>query len=446
MVKGSNMSGVDPTILLNANYGNISAILASGTSLWHNKGYDTTNIFAVDNSARTLPTGQQANFGGEERFRIRRRGGRVHKAWLRVNISAGTLNAANEAAYVDDLGQLFLENVRVEYASKTIQEYNGEAEKAYNRLVYNDISREHHNAMLLAGLPPGVGGSEASRSSTLTPPTLPAQILFIPLDWLWFTKYEDYSLTPEALSSELDVVIRYRALEQLVYARVIATGLTPAGDPFTTRPAITSVELFTQLVFEPHAMKNMYLRTFESEQGQLFKILDLERQVNQAIAAAAGTYTIRLDNLRLDSSFLMFFVRHVTKNTNWAIDRMQSDVTPTILSGAGSVAALTPITSFRLRANGSTIYDTCTDVENRAVWRSIYFPGSNVAEPIYFIPFSWLLREVKNVAGFQNLTNLGNLELELVMPVRAVDSELDVYSVCHNAIQQKRGDIIRALR
>jgi len=299
--------------------------------------------------------------------------------------------------------------------------------------------------MAFAGLPPGVGGSEAARSS-VGGVTLPARVLFVPLDWLWFTKYEDYALTPEALSSELDLIIQYRALSQLVYARVIATGLTVGANPFTVDPAITSVELFTQLVFEPHAMKNMYLRTFESEQGQLFKILDLERQVNQRIAAAADVYTIRLDNLRLDSAFLMFFVRDILKDTAWAIDRMQSDPTATILSGGGSVAALTPITSFRLRANGSTIVDTCTDIENRAVWRSMYFPGSQVGEAIYFIPFSWLLREVKNVASYQNLTNLGNLELELTMPVRTRASDVDIYSVCHNAIQQKRGDIIRALR
>jgi len=119
------MSGVDPTILLNANYGNIGAILASAASLWHNKGYDTTNIFAIDNTARTLPIGQQADFGGEERFRFRKRGGRVHKAWLKVNISAGTVDAANEAAWVDDLAHALIQNVRVEYASKVRLFYSG---------------------------------------------------------------------------------------------------------------------------------------------------------------------------------------------------------------------------------------------------------------------------------------------------------------------------------
>ena len=79
-------------------------------------GFDTTNIFAVDNTARTLPNGTQATFGGEDRFRLRKRGGRVHKTWLRLTISAGVVAAANRAAYVDDLAAAIIDNIRVEYA------------------------------------------------------------------------------------------------------------------------------------------------------------------------------------------------------------------------------------------------------------------------------------------------------------------------------------------
>ena len=69
-----------------------------------------------------------------------------------------------------------------------------------------------------------------------------------------------------------------------------------------------------------------------------------------------------------------------------------------------------------------------------------------IAEPIYFIPFSWLLKDAKNVTSFQNMANLGNVELELTMPVRTVASIVDVYSVTHNIIQWKRGDVVKALR
>lgn len=140
------MSGADVTPLINSNHGNLSKILASEQTLFSNRvrhfvisrfrliaqGYDTTNIFAVDNAAKTLPLGTQATFGAEDRFRLRKRGGRVHNSWLEISISAGVLAAGMEAAYVDDMSTI-VQNCRVEYASKTIQEYPGEALKAYNR-------------------------------------------------------------------------------------------------------------------------------------------------------------------------------------------------------------------------------------------------------------------------------------------------------------------------
>lgn len=436
------MSSTDPVIMMNANFGNLSKVLASEQSLWRNRGYDTTNIFAVDNTARTPPTGTLGNFGGSTRFQFRKRGGRVHKAWLKVTVSAGVVAAANRAAFVDDLAANLLEKVTIEYSSKTMHEYSGEMVKHYNRLMFHDITRESYNAMAFAGLPPGAGGAEAQREALASN----AFTVFVPLDWLWFTRSEDYSMTPEALASNLELVVQFRNLEQLIYARVTATGLTPAADPFTTRPIITDCQLYTQLIFTPHVEKTMHLGEFEKRQGHIYKILDREVQLAQPIAAAAGVYPIKLDNFRLDSQFLMFVVRTNTINTNYAIDRNTSDPTSTILPGGGSVAALQPIISFRLLANGSTIVDTCTDIENRAVWRSIYFPGSQIADYVYFIPWSWLLRDAKNVSGFQNMANLGTVELELTMAARTVGSVCDVYNICHNIIQKKKGDIIKALR
>lgn len=124
------------------------------------------------------------------------------------------------------------------------------------------------------------------------------------------------------------------------------------------------------------------------------------------IAAAADTYRIRLDNFRLDTQFLMWTIRTTGINTDWNIDRMQSDPTATILPGGGSVAALQACTSFRLLANGRVLVDTVTELENRAMWRKMYFPGSQIAEQVYFIPFSWLLKDAKNITSFQNMANL----------------------------------------
>ena len=392
------MSGADVSVLLNTQYGNLSALLASPQTLWSNRGYDTTNIHAVDNTHRVTPEGNEATFGREVRFQLRKRGGRVHKAWLRITISAGVLNAANRAAWVDDLGANIIQNLKLQYASKDIQTYGGEMLKMYHRLMFHDIEREHYHAMALAGLPPG-GQGETLREQR----TQQGFQLFVPLSWLFFTRFEDYTLTPEALASNLDLLVQYAPLARLVYSRVIATGAIPAGNPFDTDPAITSTELFQQLIFTPNPEKNAHLSTFETEQGNLYKLLDVEEQRNTVVAAAAGTYSIKINNSRLDAAFIMFSVRDILKDTDWALDPTMTDTANTVIAPGfpQAVNALLPITSLRLLANGRVVVDTCTDVENRAVWRDIYLPGTQVAEPYYFIPFCWLMKDAKNVTSFQ---------------------------------------------
>lgn len=124
--------------------------------------------------------------------------------------------------------------------------------------------------------------------------------------------------------------------------------------------------------------QDRHLRRFESEQGILYKLLDLELQVRQSFSNNAGTYTFKLDNLRLESQFLLFFIRKGAIDQPWGLDRMQSSNTQTILTpvAPGDVSALEPIVSFRLIANGKVLIDPCLDAENRAVWRKNYFPVS----------------------------------------------------------------------
>ncbi len=452
------MSGADATLLLNTQFGNLSALLASKQTIWSNRGYDTTNIFAVDNTYVSTPVGNEASFGQQVRFRLRKRGGKIHKTWLRITIAAETAKQAGvTAAYSDDLGAAILQNVRLSYASKTLQEYSGEALKMYRRLMEHDIFREMYNGMAQAGLPPG-GAFEVIRQGTLTS----GLTLYVPLDWLYYTRFEDYSCHPEALASELDLEILYAPLSNVVYARDGAGApVTTAAGIWTTvsgvtGPRIVSTELFQQLIHVPVPEKNMNLMTYEKDQGNLFKILDFETQLNFPVAATVGPANpqqVRLDNFRLDSAFIMFMVRDVAVQTPFTLDNMQSSTNPTVLTGGRAVNGLLPITSFRLIANGSVIVDTVTDVENRFVWRYNYLQGSQAGEAIYFIPFSWLLKDAKNVTSFQNMANLGNVVLEVTLPAytspittAAAARVIDVYSVTHNIIQWKRGDVVKALR
>lgn len=448
------MSGADVTMLLNTQYGNLSALFAGPQTLWQNRGYDRTNIFAIDNTYFATTVGNEANFGQQCRFKFRKRGAKVHRSWLRVVMTQGQIDNANfRAAFHDDLAAALLENCRLSYASKVLQEYNGDALKAYKRLMEHDINREHYYAMAWGNLPPGGAGFEAIREGNVAVvapavPVVDGFVVYIPLDWLYFTRCEDYALVPEALSTELDLEVNYRPLARVVYART-AAGAVAAVNPFTIQPTINRTEFFQQLIHVPVPEKNASLMTYDSDQGNLFKILDFEPQVNTVIATGAGTYNIGLDNLRLDSQFLMFFMRDVNADVDWAQDRMLTDPTPTILPGGGAVNSLQQINSFRFIANGRVIVDTVTDIENRAIHRDMYLKGTQVAEPVYFIPFSWLIQDSKNVSSFQNLANLGNLVLEITVganPYAGNTRFVDVYSVSHNIVQWKRGDVVKALR
>ncbi len=391
----------DITMLLNTQFGNLSALFASDQTLWSNRGYDVTNIFAVDNTFFSTPVGNEATFGGQVRFRIRKAGGKVHKTWLKLTIDAGVLAGDRAAAYVDDLAAAIVQSAVVSYASKTLHAYDGQAVKPYRRLMENDIFREAYNAMAFAGLPPGSAG-ESVRIAQVTAQTL----LYVPLDWLWFTRFEDYSLVPEALSSELDLFINYQSLGLCTYARIVSTGAGVAGvSPFTTAPNISSSRLFTQLIYVPTPEKNLNLMSYENDQGNLFKILDFEPQLLNSFSGAAQLVTITLNNFRLDCQFLFFFMRDSKCQTAFAADPMQSDTTPTLLSGAGSVNCLQPITDFQMTANGKLLINTVTELENRMLWREWYFKGINISEPIYVVPFSWLLRDAKNITSFQNMVS-----------------------------------------
>lgn len=397
------MSGADPTKQLYSNQGNLVKLLANDQSVLMHKGYTTTALYATDYLSKTTPIGQQASFGGQDHFQVLKRGGRVFEAYLRVTISAATLGAGHEAAYVDDLGTLLCENVETNYSSKPFQAYRGEFLKAYNRLMYHDVAREGYIAETLANLPPG-GAEEATREANLTA----GVTVIVPLNWLWFCRDIDYSFTPEAISGNMDIFVDYQRLSRLIYARVTATGLTPVGDAWlSVAPAITKAELVLPIIHDTKVHKALHLSTFEQRQGNIFKLLDVEQQLRKVVPAAANpAFAIKLENFRLDSHFLLFYMRDSLIDTPYAIDRGQSDTTATGLTGGGSVAALQQILSFRVLANGGTLVDRCTDLENRARWRPRAFPGSQIGEFYYIIPWSLFCREHRNVSSFQNMVSL----------------------------------------
>lgn len=468
----------DPTARINANKGGIAPLITTEVSIFEPTPYEAYNIFAVDDSAETEFIGQPANWGEICRFPLRKRGGRVGRTYvdLTVNVPVTPAIGVVTAAWVDDLGANMIEEVKVKYSSKDVHPYRGEALKFYQRLMDHDITKEHYNGNQNAGLS-GVTG-EKLRSNTavansyqgfLTAGSFP---LRINLDWLWWTKDDENALATEALASEIIVEIKFRRLEELIYARAIGT--TNPLDPFAgiARPTIQDATLKHELIFTPKVEASKHLSRYENRRGLMFKILDFEEQLNNFVPRPAAGQTsvakILLSNFRLDSQFMFFVVRDARINTAWGLDRGSSDNTwSNVMSGLAAAdtsvlalnnnqsGALNPISRFRITANGSVLLDWVEEFENRGIWRNKYFPGSQISGAVYFAPFAKKLRDAKNCAGYQNFSNLGSVNLEIELSTPAADRNpgaaaqgyiVDCYNVCHNVIQMAQGDIVKALR
>lgn len=461
-------------------------MITTAASIFEPTPYQAYNIFAVDDSAKTLPIGNPGGFGEFVRFRLRKRGGRVGHTYLDVLITVPeTVDPANfTAAWVDDLGANLIEQVIVEYSSKHLHVYRGEQLKKYQRLMDHDITKEHYNGNQLAGLP-GVNGEQLRSNASTSVGVIQVGALVagqfrlrIALDWIWWTKEDESALATEALASDIDIQIKFRPISQLVYARAIGVPAVPV-DPFAgdgvAYPTLTAPQLYHELIFTPKVEASKHLSRYENRRGLMFKILDFEEQNNNVVAKpAAGSSSIvqiPLNNFRLDSLFLFFDVRDSRINTPYGVDRGSSDNTySNVMNGiatvtAGAVSppvaaanvrqsgALNIIKRFRLTANGSVLMDWVEEFENRGMWRKKYFPGSQVNGAVYFAPFAKKLREYKHCFGYQNFSNLGNVVLEVDLETPAVDPNpgctgyiIDVTNVCHNVIQMAQGDIVKALR
>lgn len=450
----------DPTALINANKGGIQPLITTGASIYEYQGYTAHNIFVVDNTAAVEQMGNVSSFGEVARFRLRKRGGQMSQTWLKLVIQNVTPDVIvnQSSAWVDDLGANIIEQLDVMYSTKTIQSYKGEGLKFYQRLMDHDITKEHYNGLQLAGLP-GAAGEAIRQAYLLGTPTPGVTsvdangqfIIWVCLDWLWFTKDMRTLLTPEAVSSEIELVIKLRPLNQLVYAR------SPAGapvDPWAVggvRPRIIEESIVTQLIFTPKVEASKHLARFETTKGLLYKILDFEEQLGEIVSNnGAHVEKVKLTNFRLDSQFLFFCVRDTDINIPYAIDRATSDTTVTAFTGGGPVnGVLQDVLRFRLTANGSELVGWQSEAENRFLMRKLYFPGSQAAGAIYFVPFAQKLREFMNCFGYQNFSNLGTVTLEIDMPAKLAATggrQVDVWNVVHNCVQMAQGDIIRIQR
>lgn len=460
------MSAIDGHAHISTKFGQLAPLLVGQASLFKPRGWNKTNVHVIDDSATYTPVGNNvAQFSGTARFVIPKRATLVGPLALEIDINAGTFaGGANDGAYVNCLGDQILNTVTVRYGAHILQSYPGEWQQVWRRITKHSNHEEGRNALVLGNLPPSVAvpGPEDDRRQAIINPQgtgvgTGILALVCPLDEIFFTFYMDQYWMPEAYAAELEIEIQLAALARIVYSD---DGNNPFGGAVGA-PTINALRLRPREVILPAPEKLARLQEYESERGHLLKFLDLEHQRRVAITGTgtgvAREFRVRLDNIRLDISELVFMVRLGTDglvNTNpgvdkdWAGDPLESDTAISTVTGA-SVACITAINSFRLEANGKRLYDDMNDLINRAWVRPMYHPDAQIRDNIYVIPFAAIPEDRKNATGFTNASNLGNLELVLNITdwaAAAGDRLVDVFALSHNIIQSRRGDCVKSLK
>lgn len=381
-------------------------------------------------------------FGQQLRFYLHKNETLYGDAYLELNISAGTLAAPNTAAWVNNLGQAVLQEVIVRIGSTILQKWSGDFAALYKAVTKNPVDLEGYNALSLSNLPPG-GAGEATRMALTTQ----AFTLYCPLEEMWYAQSFMDLWMPEAQTLELELRVTLRPLAQLIYS---AAGT----DPFNVQPAITSSFIRNTTVTLSSAEKGMRLKNYLGAVGLVQQFLDLEEVPNVQFTGTGGggarTLRVNLDNIRMDSVLLMFCVREENSaglgvSTNWRGDPTEYDATASTVTGA-AVNTLVPITSFSVEANGKVLIDSQPELWNRARVRPEYFEGCSIAGPIYIVPFSLFPADRRNCTSSQAMSNLGKVELVIVLPDwAATQRRVDVWSHSRNIMQMRGGTIAKAL-
>lgn len=440
---------VGTSVFIQAQSSQISGALLSHESVYHPIGWKAcTPTYRDDNVNQQPIDGIVPQFGGQARFALSKNSTLVEGATLVVDIAAAVLDAGRNAAWVKNFGDQFMREVTVRYGSTVLQFYPGEYQYMWARMTTHDNHIEGRNAQVLGGLTPGAAGGEAQRIAALTA----GMRLYCPLDELYFTWHRDEAWMPEAYALELELQIRIQDLGLLVYSDNGADPFIGAG----TTPAITAIQLRINETTLSAAEKEERLQVYNTANGHVVKMLDIEQLRNFRITGTGGvgniTVRVPLDNFRMDIAEMFFVVREedpagVGVSTNWVGDALESDATPSLVTGA-SVATMVQIVSFRLEANGKVILPEQEELWNRVHVRQRYHPDTQIADPIYTVVFAIFPEDRKNATGHQNAAHLGHMELVITLADFAVASprRVDVFAHSHNLMQSRGGSVAKALQ
>lgn len=439
--------------LIAGKYGQLAASLLGARSLYAPTGYNAlTPVHQEDLARVTSSDGVTPSFGGSLRYPLIKNSTLIGPMHWKCTVSAAVNDTGRRSAYVKNFGDQCISEITLRYASNILQSIpNRVWAPLWRRLCYHDNHIEGINANVLGGLPAGDAATEGIRENAVTA----GLDIIVPLEELFFSHNRDEYWFSEAYSMEAEILLQISPLASLVYSD---NGLTPFGG-VGTAPVLSADELRYREITLSAAEKENRLKGYMTQQGNVVKWLDIERQENVSFVGT-GTglnrvLNVPLNNFRMDLAEIIFLMRIDTDtlsatapgvSKDWAGDAMESTTTPSIITLA-SVACVLPVVSWELVANGKVIYQSQEELFNRTIVRHRYHPDSQISDAFYVIPFAEFPEDYKNATGHLSAQVLGKLELCITVLDWAATQRrrIDVYAHSHNFIQSRAGGITKAL-
>lgn len=391
------------------------------------------------------------------------------------------------AEYVKNVGDVIVNNHNLVYGNVQLQYIPGAYHAFRRRICCNDVNIEGTNAMVLGALPP---------SGSVTPgaivPAVAAQSteailvdafyrggkIYTPCEEYFWTHRRDEYHMPEALALEQQVQLQLAQLGDFV----CTDSRNGSVATITVAPLIQDVRLRYEEITVSATEKENLLKMYATPEGLVQHFLDLELVGQQFIVGTGNrqltatpeilssqadlVVPLSLQSLRMDISDLIIVVNRYSNTaaadlypTENAVLGVQfsgsineSNIQPSLLFEQGvagdatlqlqGFSTLIPVRSFRI-LGGTVQLDSSvhTDFWNRAVERKLYFPDSQIAEPIYVRSWSSFPQDSKNSSGHISPSVVGNMGCELVVanPGNTITYIVSFFSKCHNGIQTVRG-------
>ena len=200
------------------------------------KVYKRHTSFALETLDNTFE--DAADFGGEVRCVIPRKGDLIRTVYLRVELPALTDNNSN-IGYTDSIGNAIIEHADLIIGGQIIERITGEYMEIHNQYFVSDSKQESLKALVgTTGQQRGLGNATTTQDGLYGP--YPRTFL-VPLPF-YFYRHDSLSIPLSALTRhEVEVRIKFRKFNELYLSDSVA--------PVPPSPKLGNVTLPVEYVF-----------------------------------------------------------------------------------------------------------------------------------------------------------------------------------------------------